>query len=255
MLKNLRRLTLPERPFKGISFFIEEISKDLLIVIGLFVISSLLFYFLVHSVIPGERDILDTYAFLFFNAYITPVHTRIAMIVTFFGTGSFLIPSYLLITFYLFRKKFVNCAIMVLVIAVSSLLLGWLLKEMFHRPRPLNPLVGGAGGYSFPSGHALGGFIFSGALIWLIWQAKRKIYLKWVLSLFIAAFGAMIGLSRIYLHVHYATDVIGSLFVTFIWYSLLYIFFRLMYKGGKPGQERIYDTDSTRISANYHFNN
>ncbi len=255
MLKNLRRLTSVGRPFKGISFFIEEISKDLQIVIGLFVISSLLFYFLVHSVIPDKRDIIDTYAFVLFNTYISPVHTRMAMIISFFGTGTFLIPSYALITFYLFRKKCVHYAIMVLVIAISSLLLGWLLKEMFHRARPLNPLVGGAGGYSFPSGHALGGFIFSGALIWLIWQAKRNIYLKWVLSLFIAAFGTMIGLSRIYLHVHYATDVIGSLFVTFIWYSLLYIFFRLTYKGGKAEKMRIYDTAPSGISENYQFNN
>ena len=255
MLKYLRRVTSSERPFKRITFFIEEISKDLLIVIGLFVIFSLLFYFLVHSIIPEKVDMVDTSAFLFFDSYISPVHTRIAMVVTFFGTGSFLIPSYMLITFYLFRKKFVNYAVIVLVIAVSSLLLGWLLKEMFHRARPLNPLVGGAGGYSFPSGHALGGFIFSGALIWLIWQAKRNVYLKWMLSLFIAAFGTMIGLSRIYLHVHYATDVLGSLFVTFIWYSLLYIFFRLIYKGEKAERVRSYDQEGTAISENYQFNN
>jgi undecaprenyl-diphosphatase len=255
MLRFLRRVTSSESPFRRISFIIEEISKDLLIVIGLFVISSLLFYFLVHSIIPEKVDIIDNSAFLLFSPYISPVHTRIAMIVTFFGTGTFLIPSYGLIIFYLLRKKFLIYVVMVLVIAVSSLLLGWLLKEMFHRARPLNPLVGGAGGYSFPSGHALGGFIFGGALIWLIWQAKRNVYLKWMLSLFIAAFGTMIGLSRIYLHVHYATDVLGSLFVTFIWYSLLYIFFRLVYKGEKAGRVRSYDPEGTAISENYQFNN
>jgi undecaprenyl-diphosphatase len=206
-------------------------------------------------VIPEKRDIIDTSAFLFFNSCITPVHTRIARALTFFGTGSFLIPFYILIVFYLLRKKCVQYAIMVSAMAVSSLLLGWLLKELFHRSRPLNPLVGGAGGYSFPSGHALGGFIFSGVLLCLIWQAKRNIYLKWMLSLFIGAFGTMIGLSRIYLHVHYATDVIGSLIVTLIWFSLFYIFFQFIYSSGKAGRSGIYNTEARLISENYHFNN
>ena len=211
MLKHLRRIASVEKLFKKAGFFVASI---------------LLFYFLVHSVIPEKKDIIDISAFHFFSTFISPAHTRMAIMITFFGTGSFLIPSYMLIAFYLLSKKCVKYAIMVSVMAISGLLLGWLLKEMFHRSRPLNPLIGGAGGYSFPSGHALGGFIFSGVLLCLVRRTKMNICLKWILSLSIVTFGIMIGLSRIYLHVHYTTDVIGSLFVTFIWFSLFYIFFR-----------------------------
>ena len=145
--------------------------------------------------------------------------------VTFLGTGSFLIPSYMLIIIYLLRKNCSTHAWLVAVMAISGLLLGWVLKELFHRSRPLFPLVSGAGGYSFPSGHALGGFIFSGVLICLVWQTERKTHHKWMFVTLITALGAMIGLSRIYLHVHYATDVMGSLLVTLIWFSLLNLFF------------------------------
>jgi undecaprenyl-diphosphatase len=143
---------------------------------------------------------------------------------------------------------------MVSTMVVSSLFLGWILKTTFHRIRPQFPLIGGAGGYSFPSGHALGGFIFSGVLLFLVWNTQKKYSLKWINSVFISVFGISIGLSRIYLHVHYATDVIGSLFVTLAWFSLSYIFFRFIYKQELHKRKELSE-DSSTISGNFHFNN
>src|ERR1035438_3878268 len=110
------------------------------------------------------------------------------------------------------KRRFLKYVMMISTMVVSSLLLGWLLKAVFHRSRPPYPLVGGAGGYSFPSGHALGGFIFCGILLFLVWKTLNNYYIKWLLSSFITVFGMCIGLSRIYLHVHYATDILGSFF-------------------------------------------
>ena len=144
---------------------------------------------------------------------------------------------------------------MVAIVASVSLLSGWLLKDIFHRARPISPLISGVGGYSFPSGHALGGFIFSGVLLLLLWKTRRNIYLKWGLSFLIFLFGMSIGLSRIYLHVHYATDVIGSLFITLAWFALSYIFFRLIFKHKLDERPKLYDLSPDMISENYHFNN
>lgn len=233
MLKHLRSLTSRDLLVKRTNVFLKDFSIELLVVAGFFLTSLWLFYFLVHLVILGKGDFIDASAFRLFDHYISPVHTRLAISVTFFGTGSFLIPSYLLIVTFFIRKNCLKYALMVSVMAVSSLLLGWLLKELFHRPRPLHPLISGAGGYSFPSGHALGGFVFSGVILCLVWLTKRNTWIKTVLSIPIVLFGFMIGLSRIYLHVHYATDVMGSLFATFIWFSIFYILYCLIYRSTK----------------------
>ena len=121
-----------------------------------------------------------------------------------------------------FAKGRKTYAIFVFTVAVSGLLLGLVLKELFQRPRPLHNMVG-AGGYSFPSGHSLGGFIFSLLIIFLIWKLKDGRLNKYFLYFISAVFGILIGLSRVYLHVHYATDVLGSFFVAIGWFALIYI--------------------------------
>ena len=112
---------------------------------------------------------------------------------------------------------------MVAIVASVSLLSGWLLKDIFHRTRPISPLISDAGGYSFPSGHSLGGFTFSGVLIYLLLLTSIPNYLKWILSVLLILFAFLIALSRIYLRVHFASDVFGSLLVTIVWLSLTFI--------------------------------
>jgi undecaprenyl-diphosphatase len=241
MQKKLRNGSSPELTWKEISNTVRIFSFEFMALFNLLVFSLLLFYFLVHNVIPEKQNAIDDTAFLILRPYISETHTRIARLVTFLGTGSFLIPSYLVIVLYLLRKKLNNYALLVTAMVMSSLLLGWILKPLFHRIRPGFPLVGGAGGYSFPSGHALGGFIFSGVLLILLWKSRINPYLKWIISFCIFSFGMIIGLSRIYLHVHYATDVMGSLFITLAWFSLSYIFFRLIFKHKLHERQELHD--------------
>ncbi|HEY4937285.1 MAG TPA: phosphatase PAP2 family protein, partial [Puia sp.] len=184
-----------------------------------------------------------------------PKLIKIAQFVTFFGTGTFLIPSYIIIVVCLVRINYIKYALMTSTIAISSLLLGWLLKGIFHRSRPPHHLISGAGGYSFPSGHALGGFIFTGVVLYLIWQTRKSYYVKWIFSILIFAWGAIIGLSRIYLHVHYATDVLGSLFIALSWFSLLYIFFRFLYRHEMNERIENNEKEPDFFSSNYHLNN
>jgi undecaprenyl-diphosphatase len=247
--RNATKLSLKE-VFNTISKF----SLEFILLFSLFVISILLFYSLAHYIIPEKQNEIDNTAFLLFQPYISEEHTRIVGFITFFGTGSFLIPSYLVIIFYLTRKKLIKYAQMVASMVMSSLVLGWILKPVFHRPRPYFPLIRGAGGYSFPSGHALGGFIFSGVLLFLLWKTGKNIYLKFIFSISIISFGICIGLSRIYLHVHYATDVMGSLFIALAFNSASFILFRLIFKHKLHDRQELYTQSSDLISGNYHFN-
>lgn len=207
-----------------------EIFPDDIIVTAVLIFSALSLYFLIHYILQEKENMIDYSGFLFFRPLISPTFTKIAELVTFCGTGTFLVPSYLLIIAFLIRNNHSKFAIMISTIAISSLLLGWLLKDIFHRSRPPHHLVSGAGGYSFPSGHAFGGFIFTGIVLYIIWQTRKSHLVKWVLSVFVFALGTLIGASRIYLHVHYTTDVLGSLLIALLWLSFMYIVFRILYQ-------------------------
>ena len=196
---------------------------EFLVAMGVFLFSITLFSLTANEVVFENDNLFDLNVFNFIASYESPTITKVAKIVTNFGTGFFLIPAYLAIIFYLKKVKKIQEAIMVAIVASVSLLSGWLLKDIFHRARPISPLISGARGYSFPSGHSLGGFTFSGVLIYLLLLTSIPNYLKWTLSVLLILFAFLIALSRIYLRVHFASDVFGSLLVTIVWLSLTFI--------------------------------
>jgi undecaprenyl-diphosphatase len=96
------------------------------------------------------------------------------------------------------------------------------IKLGVRRPRPL-ALAGikQAGGYSFPSGHSSGSFVFFGALVYLIWREARHRALA--LSGLSAAtvVTAMVGRSRVRLRAHYLTDVLAGFALGALWLAII----------------------------------
>ena len=92
----------------------------------------------------------------------------------------------------------------------------FLLKYLFRRKRPLYPLKA-AKGLSFPSGHAIMSVTFYGLLMYVISQTIKDKTLKWSLVLSLGTFIQMIGFSRVYLRVHYASDVAVGYITGFLW--------------------------------------
>jgi undecaprenyl-diphosphatase len=137
---------------------------------------------------------------------------------TFLGKHQFLIPANLVLIFYFSLVSHQNWfSIRVTVIALSSLLLMFLLKYLFRRKRPLSPLLKAAKGLSFPSGHAIMAVTFYGLLIY-IWQHTIDIaWLGVVVSCLLVVIILLIGFSRIYLRVHYASDVIAGFIIGLLW--------------------------------------
>ena len=141
--------------------------------------------------------------------------------ITFFGNHKFLIPAnVVLIIYFLFIKKHKWYSIKVPVIAIGGVLLMLLLKQFFNRPRPLVPLLEPVKGLSFPSGHALMSMSFYGLLIFLVWENVRNQFWKWVLTILLLVFILLIGFSRIYLRLHYFSDVMAGFAAGIIWLSL-----------------------------------
>jgi len=98
-----------------------------------------------------------------------------------------------------------------LVTLAGSTALGQGLKALLARPRPhLFPWLTAAGGWSFPSGHTLTALVLSGILAWLLGR-KLKDWRRVVVWAVAGLWAALVGLSRVYLGVHYPSDVMASL--------------------------------------------
>ena len=91
------------------------------------------------------------------------------------------------------------------------------LKEFFHRKRPDLPLIRTLDNFSFPSGHALSSFIFCSVLVYLVWKGGLYTAWKWALSVLLILFSISIGISRIVLRYHYASDVIAGFCLALAW--------------------------------------
>ena len=110
---------------------------------------------------------------------------------------------------------------------VSGEVIKELLKFIVHRARPdVGFFLISESGYSFPSGHAVMSVIFYGAIAYFIYKLCKKIWQKIILSTGFAVLIVLIGFSRIYLGVHWASDVIAGWLIGF---SIL-VFFILIFR-------------------------
>ncbi|MGZ8516427.1 MAG: phosphatase PAP2 family protein [Chitinophagaceae bacterium] len=149
---------------------------------------------------------------------VSPQKTKVMLFITFLGSHQFLIPAnLLLIIYFLFAVHENWFSIRVVTIALSSLVLMILLKSLFQRPRPLSPLLKAAKGLSFPSGHAIMAVTFYGLLLYILLHTVDVDWLRYLLTILLVLLIIMIGYSRVYLRVHYASDVLAGFIIGFLW--------------------------------------
>lgn len=104
---------------------------------------------------------------------------------------------------------------LILIVAVNQIL-----KFIIQRPRPDGFRLVSVSGYSFPSGHSMVSMAFFGLLAWFVWKYEKDKRMRNALCFAFAAIIVMMGLSRVYLGVHYATDVIAGFCLSIIWLAL-----------------------------------
>lgn len=196
-------------------------SIEILTLVIVFSLALISFILIARMVFAGNTTAFDNKGFNFVASYVSNLNTTIMNFFTFLGTHSFLIPANLCLTaWFLFVKKRRWNSIKIPAIAISSLLLMFLLKTIFKRNRPLTPLLHEAKGFSFPSGHALMSVTFYGLLIVIVWEFVKAPWLRWLLSILLALLILIIGFSRVYLRVHYASDVVAGFSVGLVWLIL-----------------------------------
>lgn len=181
-----------------------------------------LFIFSVVTVFVTRSSALDESVFDFLAGTVSSGRTSAMKFISFFGNHAFLIPAnLLLLAYYLYRKN-KWFSIRVGALALSSLGLMSLLKNLFRRDRPTAPLVDGVTNFSFPSGHAFMSVAFYGLLIIIALEEIKDRRLKRLIILFLVFFILLIGLSRVYLRLHYTTDVIAGFAAGLTWFFLCF---------------------------------
>lgn len=197
------------------------LSVELIIVLVLFIAAMIIFSIFAYRVLRWQNHEFDFLVFDKVGLLVTPVTTSFIQGITFLGNHNFLVPvNLLLIIYFFFIKKHKWYSIKVPVISLGGLLLMTLLKQLFNRPRPLIPLLEPVRGLSFPSGHAMMSVTFYGLLILLVWEYMTNRFWKWLLTSLLVILILLIGFSRIYLRLHYFSDVMAGFAAGIIWLSL-----------------------------------
>ena len=211
------------------------LSAEMAVVLVLCFMSILAFAYVARRVFIKGNEQLDNAVFDYIGVHlVSDTNSAIMKFITFFGTHKFLIPANLiLIAYFLFIKKHRWYSIKVPAIALSSLAMMFFLKNAFGRERPLIPLLEEAAGLSFPSGHALMSVTFYGLFIYIAWHSNFTRAWKWIVTALLITWILLIGFSRIYLKVHYTTDVIAGFALGFLWLVISIRVIRAMEKYSK----------------------
>lgn len=197
------------------------LSLELIVVLVSFFMAMGIFIFVARMIFWSKKVAFDEAVFAFMAKNVSEVNTDVMQFFSFLGTHFFLIPANLvLFSYFMFFKKHRWYSVKAPVVAISSTILLFLLKFVFHRTRPLTPLLEQAKGLSFPSGHAMMSLTFYGLLAYLVWQNVENKFLKLFLVTSLTLLILFIGISRIYLRVHYASDVIAGFSLGLMWLVL-----------------------------------
>jgi membrane-associated phospholipid phosphatase len=192
--------------------------------------SSLLILFVVaklaDEVLEKEVFEFDTTLLLWIHQFSNPSLDAVMLVITRLGDPEVIIPIVGIILVILWLRHYRQEAQIFLIACIGGAILNTGLKLFFGKPRPeLWPRLIAETSYSFPSGHALGSMVVYGLLAYLVtFHYPRFIPFIYI---FAAVLIAVIGISRLYLGVHWPTDIIAGYGVGFLWLMICTTMFKL----------------------------
>lgn len=166
---------------------------------------------IIEDVFDKEIMKLDIMGYGLISSLINPSVTPIAIIITNLG-GAIAVILLTVIFCILINNKKISFTILLNVVIAT--ILNILLKNIIQRPRPDDFRLISETGYSFPSGHSMVSMAFYGFLIYLSIKYLKNRKLKVILITSLSILIILIGISRIYLGVHYTSDVIAGFLIS-----------------------------------------
>lgn len=181
------------------------------------------------SLADGVRDqevfALDTWATPFLHSIASPVTDALFNTLTAMGSSLVVLPTFLVAVALLIMRRRYGAGLFLGVALGGSLLIDFLMKLVFQRPRPKLDYAAVLPDYSFPSGHSMNGVVFYVSLALILWSVfGRRVGVPALLIAVLLAFG--IGVSRIFLGYHYLTDVVGGWLAGTVWLLVVGAAFR-----------------------------
>jgi undecaprenyl-diphosphatase len=188
-----------------------------------------LFTWLGRDVMTGITMVLDDEIRLGLHGLASPGLTRVMIALSLYGGPRGLVPLGLMLALVFLYRKWRRGALLVLITMAGAGLLNLLLKYVFARPRPTAyfdyPLPSSN---SFPSGHAFFAASFFGGLAALVTGRIQSRALRAAVWVTAAVLSLLVGLSRVYLGVHYPSDVLAGFAAAIIWVSAVALGDRLV---------------------------
>ncbi|MBI3942774.1 MAG: phosphatase PAP2 family protein [Chloroflexi bacterium] len=186
---------------------------------GLLISIGVLYAFseLAGEILEGESLAFDAGIISFVRSFASESLTRLMIFVTTFGDWRFMLFITLILAFLWWQRGWWDRIIILVTTTGGAYLLDTLLKLFFQRARPdITGRLIAEQGYSFPSGHAMSSLCFYGIIVFLLAYGKPGT-LRWAGPLIGGFLILMIGLSRVYLGVHYPSDVLGGYLAGAVW--------------------------------------
>jgi undecaprenyl-diphosphatase len=198
--------------------YLKRLSAFAILLVILFIGSVLLFGFIMHEVILEQEEVFDQRVFNYLSYHvIAPELTRVMKAITWCASATYLKIAYAIVVLLYLLKKNWKRAAEIIVIGIGGFFINYVMKLSFQRDRPSYPMIEPLRNFSFPSGHATSGFIFYGLIAYLVWKSDISRPLRLVLVSLLILFSLTIGFSRIYLRMHYATDVLAGFAIGLLW--------------------------------------
>jgi undecaprenyl-diphosphatase len=219
----------------------KKVKSGLLLLGGLLIASTALFVFgwLAEEMLEGDTQQFDTFVRTAVHQLATPGLTRLMQVFSFLGSVvavTAMCLAAICVSLYYGRTR---TAVMLAITMVGVAALDVALKHAFHRPRPVAFFGAAPSTYSFPSGHALGSLCFYGVLAAILSErahGRGAKFCIWTSTVFLVG---MIGFSRIYLGVHYPSDVIAGYCAAVVWVGAVGLLERALRTGEKEQLERL----------------
>ncbi len=185
----------------------------------IFSLCVLIFLCIVKMLMQDQIRVFDETIYRIISKLKCEPITYFFKFMSFLCSTEFLIIITILIMLFSKNKK---AAFYIGLNVVLCVLLNQAFKYLFMRERPIEINLIIEKGYSFPSGHSMVSLAFYGLFIYLIAHKKMKKNKKYLYCISLAVLTLLIGISRIYLGVHYASDVIAG-FALSMAYLIIYI--------------------------------
>ena len=182
---------------------------------------SILFLIILLSIIFGRTLFIDETIMGVLPHLRNDFFTNIFKLLTILGDKKFILALVLVIAGILFYRKYRRTALVICLNLFNIVILNKGIKYLVRRERPEFKLVE-EDGFSFPSGHSMLTIGVYGLLIYLIHRSKLDSKIKKILTVFLTATIVIVGCSRMYLGVHYPSDVIAGFLITGV-YLILFI--------------------------------